>query len=59
MAQAAPNVIVGKPLAAFDRIFAQLTQQAGKLAEAHAPSRNQDPVHWRKAGLLWPLFTKG
>lgn len=35
----------------------QLATRAARLASATAQSRN-DPHRWRKARLLWPLFTK-
>ncbi len=43
--------------------FASLAGKARALAEAHAEhsvlARRSDPTRWRKAALLWPLFTKG
>lgn len=40
----------------------RMIARAQALAEARAESaiarRRGDPARWRKAGLLWPLFTK-
>lgn len=42
---------------------ARLAARARALAEAHAErralARRGDPRRWRRAALLWPLFTKG
>lgn len=39
----------------------QLARKAGALAQARAEdrllARRADPSRWRKARLLWPLFT--
>lgn len=47
----------------FDRLAARLAEQAKTNAEASAETRlretRQDASRWRKARLLWPLFTKG
>lgn len=41
----------------------RLARKAALLASAHAHerlrARRRDPLRWRAAGLLWPLFTKG
>ncbi len=41
----------------------RLSEKAATLAEAKAEERlrktRSDPWRWRKASLLWPLFTKG
>jgi hypothetical protein len=40
----------------------RLADRAGQLArvviENRLRARRADPHRWRKAGLLWPLFTK-
>jgi hypothetical protein len=42
---------------------AGLAARAEALARAHAVrsrlARTDNPVRWRRAALLWPLFTKG
>ena len=47
----------------FAALAARLAAKARALAEAQAEhtvlARRSDPARWRKAGLLWPLFTKG
>jgi hypothetical protein len=45
---------------AFERLAARLTARAEALAEAAAveKARPGDPLRWRDARLLWPLFTK-
>jgi hypothetical protein len=47
----------------FAAFTARLTAIARTLGEAQAEqaalARRGDPVRWRKAALLWPLFTKG
>ena len=44
-------------------LTARLVHRAAALACAHAETRalaaRGDPGRWRKARLLWPLFTKG
>lgn len=41
----------------------RLSNRANQLAEAAAENRlhtrRRDPVRWRRAELLWPLFWKG
>jgi hypothetical protein len=43
-------------------LAARLAERAQLLAEAHAENRRLarrgDGSRWRRAGLLWPLFTK-
>lgn len=43
-------------------LAARLAERARLLAEAHIESRRRarrgDGSRWRRAGLLWPLFTK-
>ena len=39
-------------------LFLRLTASAAALAQARA-DRGRETGWWRKAGLLWPLFTKG
>jgi hypothetical protein len=40
----------------------RLADRAGQLAraviESRLRARRADPLRWRKAGLLWPLFIK-
>lgn len=47
----------------FAALATRLTAMARTLGEAQAEqvalARRGDPTHWRKAALLWPLFTKG
>ena len=47
----------------FAGLAARLARKALALAEARAENialaRRGDPARWRRAGLLWPLFTKG
>jgi hypothetical protein len=47
----------------FAALTARLTDKARVLAEARAEAvtlaRQGSAARWRKAGLLWPLFTKG
>ncbi|MBS0475494.1 MAG: hypothetical protein JSR28_10145 [Proteobacteria bacterium] len=41
-------------------VFSRLVQQGRQLAEAAAATQRVDPpLRWRRAALLWPLFTKG
>ena len=39
-----------------------LTARAAKLAQAYGEAllraQRDDPTRWRRAALLWPLFTK-
>jgi hypothetical protein len=43
-------------------LAARLTAKAAALARARGEAllraRRQDPSRWRRADLLWPLFTK-
>jgi len=43
-------------------LVARLTAKAETLARAAAESRRRaaraDPARWRRAALLWPLFTR-
>lgn len=47
--------------ASFAALAARLTAKAAALAitrtESAARKRRGDPARWRKARLLWPLFT--
>ncbi|MCT2399204.1 hypothetical protein [Novosphingobium mangrovi (ex Huang et al. 2023)] len=47
----------------FGALAARLIQHARTLANAHLQTRalaaRNDETRWRRAGLLWPLFTKG
>ncbi len=42
----------------FDALAARLAERAAALAEARAERRRRTDW-WRRARLLWPLFTKG
>ncbi|MFT4027418.1 MAG: hypothetical protein QM676_11545 [Novosphingobium sp.] len=42
----------------FDMLAARLAARAAALAEARA-QRRRGGDWWRRARLLWPLFTKG
>ena len=46
----------------WSRLTAQLTARAERLAQAYGEAllraRRDDPTRWRRAALLWPLFTK-
>jgi hypothetical protein len=48
---------------AFAALSTRLTAKARALAEARAETnalaRRSSALRWRKARLLWPLFTKG
>lgn len=41
----------------------RLADRARQIAEAEVATtelaRRRDPLRWRKAGLIWPLFAKG
>lgn len=56
-------MIAAKTEPGFDALAAELAVRARTLAEAAtenaARARAGDPLRWRKAALLWPLFTKG
>ncbi len=45
------------------RLASRLTARAASLAAAAAENQarrsRRDPVRWRRAELLWPLFSKG
>jgi hypothetical protein len=44
----------------FDRLAARLTIAAERIARASAGRRAAGSTRsWRRAGLLWPLFTNG
>lgn len=47
----------------FETLAAGLVRRARALAAAHLQTRamasQADERRWRRAGLLWPLFTKG
>ena len=61
MAPDAPNVMAAESRASFAALAARLTAKAAALAitrtESAARKRRGDPARWRKARLLWPLFT--
>lgn len=43
---------------ALDRLASRLAAKAAALAAARVRAR-RDENRWRRAALLWPLFTKG
>lgn len=47
----------------FDRLAPRLMRKAAAmtiaLASARCLNRKHGPARWRRADLLWPLFTKG
>lgn len=51
------------PHTSFAALAARLAERARALAEAHVQARamaaQSDERRWRRAGLLWPLFTGG
>jgi hypothetical protein len=55
-------MIAGRIAASGRQFAARLAERAQLLAEARAESRLRvrrgDGSHWRRAALLWPLFTK-
>jgi hypothetical protein len=54
------SAAVNSDLAALaDRLAAKARTLAEARAENSALTRLSDPLRWRKAALLWPLFTKG
>ncbi len=50
-------------LQGFDALAARLIERARTLAAARVTdtrlSKTQPAARWRRAALLWPLFTKG
>ena len=54
-------MISATPQPAFDELTTQLAAMAEALAVARAQSaqaaQSAEPVHWRQANLVWPLFT--
>ena len=42
-----------------DRLAAKARALAEARTENAVLARRGDPLRWRKAALLWPLFTKG
>jgi hypothetical protein len=40
------------------RLAAQAARLAAERAEAGLRARRGDPSRWRRANLLWPLFTR-
>ena len=57
------GMIAAQARDAFDALAARLASRAAVLAQASAETtllaRRQDETRWRRARLLWPLFTKG
>lgn len=55
-------MIAAQPETRFEQLAARLAARARALAEARARrlalARRGDPARWRRAGLIWPLFTK-
>lgn len=53
-------MITARPDPDFAALAARLADDARKLVEARASGAAlPKPARWRKASLLWPLFTKG
>jgi len=56
-------MIAADPGPSFAVLAKRLTGKAVALAEAHKGAAllqaREDPRRWRRAALLWPLFTKG
>ncbi len=56
-------MIRAEPDRSFTALAARLERRARDLAEAHVQQRRlarvRDARRWRRAALLWPLFTKG
>ena len=50
--------IAASSAGAFKRVEERARQLAGAAAENRLRARLQDPWRWRRATLLWPLFTK-
>ena len=46
-------------IAALDALSSRLAARARQLAEARVLARKAGARRWRRAALLWPLFTKG
>jgi hypothetical protein len=40
------------------RLAGQAARLAAARAEARLRARRDDPSRWRRANLLWPLFTR-
>ena len=63
LAADAANMISATTRPDFAALAARLVAMARTLGEAQAEqtalARRGDPTRWRKAALLWPLFTKG
>jgi hypothetical protein len=53
------NDLIRAEIAAFDALAARLAAKARALAEARAATSHAEASRWRRAVLLWPLFTKG
>ena len=54
-------MITATPQPSFDDLTTQLAEMAQALAVAGAQNaqlaRSTDPIRWRVASLVWPLFT--
>jgi hypothetical protein len=54
-------MITAQPQPSFDSLITQLEAQAEALAVAGAQNaqlaQGADPLRWRQASLVWPLFT--
>ena len=54
-------MIAATPQPGFDDLVSQLAEMAAALAVAGAQSnqlaKTADPLRWRTASLVWPLFT--
>jgi hypothetical protein len=62
LAADARRVIEARMAQASADFAARLTARAAKLAQAYGAAllrgRRDDPTRWRRAALLWPLFTR-
>jgi hypothetical protein len=56
-------MIVARLETRLESLAARLAHKAGALVQAQAEdarrSARADATRWRRAALLWPLFTKG
>ncbi len=55
--------MIGAEMSNIGRLARRLSIRARRLGEAAAERRRRalirDPIRWRRADLLWPLFGKG
>ena len=61
LAADAAGMITATPQPSFDELTTQLADMAQALAVAGAQNaqlaRSGDPIRWRVASLVWPIFT--